>query len=68
MGLFPSIMYGGPSATRQTHLNAVANLAQARAEAREFGEERRREIRRRVQEYREQAENAGGDIHGRDKP
>lgn len=39
-----------------THRAAAANLAQARREAREFGHERRKEIRRRVQEYREQEE------------
>ena len=38
------------------HRAAAANLAQARREAREFGHERRKEIRRRVQEYREQEE------------
>lgn len=40
----------------RTHRAAAANLAQARREAQEFGHERRKEIRRRVQEYREQEE------------
>lgn len=55
IGLAPAVMLGGQG--KQTHLSAAANLAQARAEAREFGVERRQEIRRRVQEYREQSEN-----------
>ncbi len=38
----------------QTHRAAVANLASARAEAKEYGEERRTEIRRRVKEYQDQ--------------
>lgn len=42
------------SAGKERHKSAAANLAQARAEAKVFGEERRREIRRRVQEHREQ--------------
>ncbi|KAH7925308.1 hypothetical protein BV22DRAFT_993851, partial [Leucogyrophana mollusca] len=37
--------------TSQRHLSAANNLAQARSEAREFGMERRREIRKRVREY-----------------
>ena len=44
---FPAAHY------ESTHLAAVENLARARAEAREYGEERRREIRRRVEEMRE---------------
>lgn len=50
VGLFPAVMLGGPS--NQTHLSAAANLAQARAEAREFGAERRIAIKKRVEEHR----------------
>ncbi|KAL4246800.1 hypothetical protein ABKN59_008023 [Abortiporus biennis] len=42
----------------KVHLAASANLAQARREAREFGHERRQEIRKRVQEHREGLEGA----------
>ena len=52
IGLFPAVWL--PAAHyEKTHLAAAENLARARAEAREFGEERRREIRRRVEEMRE---------------
>lgn len=34
------------------HLSAVQNLAEARQDAKEFGHERMREIRRRVREQR----------------
>lgn len=40
------------------HLTAAENLALARAEAREFGQERRREIRRRVQDARDNKSDA----------
>ncbi|KIP07229.1 hypothetical protein PHLGIDRAFT_427093 [Phlebiopsis gigantea 11061_1 CR5-6] len=53
VGLGPALIFGGPS--DQQHRSAAANLAQARAEAREFGEQRRLEIKRRVREHREQA-------------
>ena len=42
-----------PMQLERTHLAAAENLAAARAEAREFGEERRQEIRRRVREAQE---------------
>ena len=51
-GLFPTMWY--PMQGREkTHLAAAENLARARAEALEFGAERRRAIRRRVREMRE---------------
>lgn len=53
IALGPAMMLGTPG--RQTHISAAANLAQARREAREHGEERRQEIKRRVEEYQEQA-------------
>lgn len=53
VGLGPALIFGGPS--DQHHRSAAANLAQARAEARELGEQRRLEIKRRVREHREQA-------------
>lgn len=40
------------------HFTAAENLARARAEAREYGEERRREIRRRVQDARDNKSDA----------
>ncbi|KAL7280286.1 hypothetical protein ACG7TL_005199 [Trametes sanguinea] len=52
-GLGPVLVWPSYSASYQHHLSAAKNLAQARREAREFGEERRQEIRRRVQEYNE---------------
>ena len=56
IGLAPAVMLGGPS--KQTHLSAVQNLAHARAEAKEFGQERRIAIKKRAQEYREQSANS----------
>ena len=53
IALGPALIFGGPS--DHHHRSAAANLAQARAEAREFGEQRRLEIKRRVKEYEEQA-------------
>ncbi|KAH9851984.1 hypothetical protein C2E23DRAFT_732040 [Lenzites betulinus] len=50
-GLGPALVWPGYSASYQAHVSAAKNLAQARREAREYGEERRKEIRRRVQEY-----------------
>ncbi|KAI0630460.1 hypothetical protein C8Q77DRAFT_1133143 [Trametes polyzona] len=52
-GLGPALVWPSYNASYQAHISAAKNLAQARKEAREFGEERRREIRRRVQEYNE---------------
>ncbi|GJE85381.1 J domain-containing protein [Phanerochaete sordida] len=57
LSLAPVMIWGPLGGHRDTmHMTAAANLAQARREAREFGEERRREIRRRVQEYREKCD------------
>ncbi|KAI0820253.1 hypothetical protein BC628DRAFT_1469754 [Trametes gibbosa] len=50
-GLGPALVWPGYSASYQAHVSAAKNLAQARQEAREYGEERRKEIRRRVQEF-----------------
>ncbi|CCM05592.1 uncharacterized protein FIBRA_07820 [Fibroporia radiculosa] len=55
VGLAP-IFWPGIGVDDQRHQAAAASLAQARREAREYGQERRREIRRRVQEFREQEE------------
>ncbi|TBU24317.1 hypothetical protein BD311DRAFT_766718 [Dichomitus squalens] len=52
-GLGPALIWPSYTASQQAHLSASRNLAQARKEAREFGEERRKEINRRVQEYKE---------------
>ncbi|KAI0362232.1 hypothetical protein OH77DRAFT_1388338 [Trametes cingulata] len=52
-GLGPALVWPSYTASYQHHLAAAKNLAQARREAREFGEERRKEIKRRVQEYNE---------------
>lgn len=52
MGLAP-LFWPGLGVADQRHTAAANNLAQARREAREFGHERRLEIRRRVQEFRE---------------
>ncbi len=52
-GLGPALVWPSYTASYQAHVSASKNLADARKEAREFGEERRREIRRRVQEYNE---------------
>jgi len=51
-GMLPALWYPQYIAN-ELHLAASSNLAQARHEAKEFGEERRREIRRRVQENQE---------------
>ncbi|KAI1798385.1 hypothetical protein LXA43DRAFT_876187 [Ganoderma leucocontextum] len=52
-GLGPALVLPSYTASRQAHLSASKNLAQARSEAREFGEERRKEISKRVKEYKE---------------
>ncbi|KAI0746567.1 hypothetical protein C8Q80DRAFT_1175944 [Daedaleopsis nitida] len=54
LGIGPVIVWPSYQASYQAHLSASHNLATARREAREFGEERRREISRRVKEYKEQ--------------
>lgn len=56
--VFPSLIYAGPAQIDHRHRSAAANLAQARAEAREFGQERREEIRRRVQGVKEKEKDA----------
>lgn len=54
LSLAPAIIWGPLGGrSEQIHMSATVNLAQARREAREFGEERRREIKKRVREYRE---------------
>ncbi|TFK83614.1 hypothetical protein K466DRAFT_554769 [Polyporus arcularius HHB13444] len=63
-GLGPALVWPSYTASYQAHLTASQNLAAARREAREHGEERRREISKRVKEYkekeaREQAEREG---------
>lgn len=55
IGIGPGIWSSTHSAN-QAHSAASANLAQARSEAREFGAERRQEIRRRVKESQESQE------------
>lgn len=52
-GLGPALVWPSYTASYQAHVSASKNLAEARKEAREFGEERRKQIRRRVQEYNE---------------
>lgn len=52
-GLFLPALWPLYGAHEKIHHAASNNLAVARREAREFGEERRLEIRRRVQERRE---------------
>ncbi|EKM57719.1 uncharacterized protein PHACADRAFT_138969 [Phanerochaete carnosa HHB-10118-sp] len=57
LSLAPVVIWGPLGGhTDRVHLSAAANLAQARREAREFGEERRREIKRSVREHRERCE------------
>ncbi|RPD65271.1 hypothetical protein L226DRAFT_246718 [Lentinus tigrinus ALCF2SS1-7] len=53
-GLGPALVWPSYTASYQAHLTASKNLATARKEAREYGEERRREISKRVKEYKEQ--------------
>ncbi|CAL1713886.1 unnamed protein product [Somion occarium] len=53
VGIGPAI-WSPTHGADQVHAAASTNLAQARREAREFGEERRQEIRRRVRENQEQ--------------
>ncbi|EIN06343.1 hypothetical protein PUNSTDRAFT_145600 [Punctularia strigosozonata HHB-11173 SS5] len=50
IGLGPIFVWNPMQMTEKRHLAAAANLAEARREAREYGFERRREIRRRVKE------------------
>ncbi|PCH36476.1 hypothetical protein WOLCODRAFT_166953 [Wolfiporia cocos MD-104 SS10] len=53
VGLAP-IFWPGLSVADKMHMAASANLAEARREAREYGHERRLQIRRRVREFKEQ--------------
>ncbi|KZT21033.1 hypothetical protein NEOLEDRAFT_1074278 [Neolentinus lepideus HHB14362 ss-1] len=54
VGLAPVLFINPHTLVEQRHLQASANLAQARRETREFGWERRREVRRRVQEHQQE--------------
>ncbi|EAU90721.2 hypothetical protein CC1G_03990 [Coprinopsis cinerea okayama7 len=57
IGVYPSfVLY--PFQLDKNHKAAVVNLAQARSEAREFGSERRAEIRKRVQAMNKSAPEA----------
>ncbi|TFK48518.1 hypothetical protein OE88DRAFT_1634916 [Heliocybe sulcata] len=51
VGLTPAVLIKPHVLTEQRHLQASANLAEVRREAREYGLERRQAIRRRVQEH-----------------
>ena len=51
VGLSPGLFLY-PSALERRHRMASANLAQARKDARRFGEERRKDVRRRVAAHR----------------
>lgn len=55
-GMIPALWYPQYVAN-EIHIAASNNLAQARREAREFGEERRNQIRQRVRENRESPSN-----------
>ncbi|KAH7906633.1 hypothetical protein BJ138DRAFT_610925 [Hygrophoropsis aurantiaca] len=61
-GLGP--MFMGPMSSER-HRSAAANLAEARRDAREYGAERRREIRKRVREYQIEKEEMEHDGRGR---
>ncbi|KAI0074936.1 hypothetical protein K474DRAFT_1692044 [Panus rudis PR-1116 ss-1] len=56
IGIGPALWWRSTSIADQAHAAAAANLAQARREAREFGAERREEIRRRVKAHKEELE------------
>lgn len=60
VAVFPSLLYVSPEQIERRHKSAAANLAQARAEAREYGWQRRAEIRRRVREHQDE-ERKGND-------
>lgn len=53
IGIGPALWWSSTSIADQMHHAAAANLAQARREAREFGAERREEIRKRVKAHKE---------------
>ncbi|KAH8091712.1 hypothetical protein BXZ70DRAFT_952958 [Cristinia sonorae] len=53
-GLMPLSLWTAKSYSDATHQAASANLAAARRDAREFGTERREQIRQRVQEFKGQ--------------
>ena len=60
--LFQTIFFvsSSPERIESRHKSAASNLAQARAEAREFGMLRREEIRKRVEEQKKD-ESEGGE-------
>jgi hypothetical protein len=51
----------------QRHRSAVSNLSQARSEARELAEERRNEVRKRVNDIKTQQSDEHGQGGERDK-
>ena len=58
-----------PSRFEQRHQSAVSNLSQARSKARQLGEERRNEVRKRVKDIKMQQldeikHESGGDQEG----
>ncbi|KAJ3489868.1 hypothetical protein NLI96_g1821 [Meripilus lineatus] len=53
VGVIMPLLWPMQGLTSHSHMAASANLAQARLEAREYGAERRQEIRKRVQEHKE---------------
>ncbi|KAI0764751.1 hypothetical protein C8Q74DRAFT_1283706 [Fomes fomentarius] len=57
-GLGPMLVWPSYQASHQAHLSASRNLAAARREAREYGEERRRAISERVKEFKAQEAQA----------
>ncbi|KAI0091379.1 hypothetical protein BDY19DRAFT_991102 [Irpex rosettiformis] len=61
--LFQTIFFvsSAPEQIASRHRSAASNLAQARAEAREFGAQRRAEIRKRVEEQRRDQERLEGE-------
>lgn len=54
IGLYPGLVIF-PFGLEKTHRAAVSNYAQARSEAKEMGEQRRTEIRRRVESMQRDA-------------
>lgn len=67
-GLGPMLIWPIHEMGYQSHLRAAENLAQARQEAREFGEERRQTIRQRVREQKESLARGGEDTAERLDP
>lgn len=58
-GLGPALIWPIHEMSYQSHLDAAANLAQARQEAREFGPEQRQSIRQRVRQQKEGLQKNG---------